>query len=70
MEELMLHNNKLTGQFPTSEFASDGAKSPLTKVTLQNNQLTGDVDEMCNLPKLSTFEVDPTIQCDCCTTGI
>ena len=71
MEELSLHNNQLTGTFPTQGFADDiaGGKSPLRQVTLQNNKLEGDVDEMCGLMEkgsLVTFEVDPTVNCNCC----
>jgi hypothetical protein len=77
MEELMLHNNQLTGTFPTSEFADDIAtgKSPLKQVTIQNNNLAegSSVEEMCPLTQsgsLTTFEVDATIDCSCCTAGL
>jgi len=75
MEELMLHNNQLSGTFPSSEFADDvqGGKSPLTHVTIHNNNLQGNVDEMCPLQQsgsLTTFEVDTSkVSCSCCSPG-
>jgi hypothetical protein len=72
MEELMLHNNQLTGGFPASAFANDlpTGTSKLRQVTIYNNDVTGDVNEMCSLfttGSLETFEVDKDkVLCDCC----
>ena len=72
LDELMLHNNKLTGTFPAESFANDfGGKSKLREVTLYNNDITGNLDEMCNLKidgKLEVFEVDlDKVKCQCCS---
>ena len=76
MRELMLHNNKLTGEFPASSFANEytGRRSKLEKVTLYNNNIRGDVNEMCKLKddpsigKLEYFAVDKDkVACDCCS---
>jgi hypothetical protein len=72
LEELMLHNNMLTGTFPADSFANDfGGQSKLREVTLYNNDITGDLDEMCNLfidGKLEVLAVDlDTVKCQCCS---
>lgn len=75
IEELVLHNNQLTGRFPASDFATNfaGKQSSLTTVTLYNNNLQDDVNQMCDLffeGQLVTFEVDlDQVKCDCCTQG-
>jgi hypothetical protein len=76
IEEIMLHNNKLTGTFPVASFATEfaGKQSNLGVVTLQNNDLTGDMNDMCSLidnGRLQTFQVDlDKMTCDCCTSGV
>jgi hypothetical protein len=49
MEELMLHNNKLTGTYPANEYANtfDGT-SKLTTVTTYGNELNGDMHKICH----------------------
>jgi hypothetical protein len=75
MEELMLHNNQLTGKFPSADFATNfaGKQSSLKTVTLHNNNIQDDVNQMCDLfftGQLATFEVDlDKVKCDCCTQG-
>jgi hypothetical protein len=71
MEKLLLHNNKFTGTFPADSFANDFAgKSKLKEVTLYNNDIKGDLEEMCNLAltgKLEVLEVDlDKVTCTCC----
>jgi Leucine Rich Repeat len=72
LEELYLHNNKLTGTFPANSFANDFAgESLLREVSLYNNNLEGRLDEMCYLVsygKLQVFEVDlDKTPCQCCS---
>lgn len=75
IEELLLHNNQLTGSFPAADFATNfaGKVSKLRQVTLYNNDLSGDVDAMCDLMStgnLVTFEVDlGKMACSCCSQG-
>ena len=71
LEELLLHNNKFTGSFPASSFANDFAgKSKLREVTLYNNNIQDDLNEMCQLSKtgkLEVLEVDlDKVNCQCC----
>jgi len=74
-QEIMLHNNKLTGDFPAADFATNFAndKSPLSMVTLYNNEIEGDLEDMCRLfftGSLMIFEVDlDKVTCSCCTQG-
>jgi hypothetical protein len=76
MEELMLHNNQLSGSFPAADFATNfaGNQSSLTTVTLYNNNIQDDVNQMCDLfftGQLVTFEVDlDKVKCDCCTQAL
>lgn len=74
LEELHLHNNMLTGTLPVSSFFNiqGGAfRSKLKEVTINGNQMEGDVDEMCILfynGSLELFQVDlDKITCECCS---
>jgi hypothetical protein len=75
IEEIMLHNNKLTGTFPVESFATEfaGRRSKLRVVTLNNNNLSGDMNELCPLisdGRLQRFDVDlDKMVCDCCSSG-
>jgi hypothetical protein len=75
IEEIMLHNNKLTGTFPVESFATEfaGKRSKLCVVTLNNNNMSGDMNEMCPLisdGRLQRFDVDvDKMVCDCCSSG-
>jgi hypothetical protein len=75
IEEIMLHNNQLTGTFPAASFATEfaGKHSKLRVVTLNNNELSGDINEMCPLisdGRLQRFDVDlDKIVCNCCSSG-
>jgi hypothetical protein len=75
IEEIMLHNNQLTGTFPAASFATEfaGKHSKLRVLTLNNNELSGDMNEMCPLisdGRLQRFDVDlDKMVCDCCSSG-
>jgi hypothetical protein len=75
IEEIMLHNNQLTGTFPAASFATEfaGKHSKLRVVTLNNNELSGDMNEMCPLisdGRLQRFDVDlDKMVCNCCSSG-
>ena len=72
LQELLLHNNMFTGEFPSSSFANDFIhKSELKEISLYGNNLTGDLNEMCQLAttgNLEVFEVDLNkVFCQCCS---
>jgi hypothetical protein len=75
IEEIMLHNNQLTGAFPAASFATEfaGKHSKLRVVTLNNNEMSGDVNGMCPLisdGRLQRFDVDlDKMICNCCSSG-
>jgi len=72
MEELHLHNNRLTGVFPADTYTIPAA-SELRELTLYNNEITGDLDNICNLfynGKLEVLKVDlGSVSCQCCSSG-
>ena len=76
MTELLLHGNRLTGEFPMLFLLLPfpETRSPLEKLTFYDNDVHGDANELCQLKNdpsagsLETFAVDLNkIACDCCT---
>lgn len=74
-QALMLHNNKLSGTFPATDFVINysGHRSQLSVLTLYDNDITGDLEDFCQLwltGNLETLEVDmDKVLCSCCTAA-
>jgi len=70
-EELFLHRNNFDGPIP----AGLGNLNKLQDLTLYDNNLTGDIEEVCknfntNGGKLKSAQVDKTkVACSCCGAG-
>jgi hypothetical protein len=65
MQELVLHNNQVTGAWMpnvTAEMAPN-----LRLVSIYNNDIVGDVEAICSLPNLKVFAADINeVTCSCC----